>query len=258
MDAHPPGFIEHREAFSPRGTYGKWLRKRRSIVKEDDTIFLHAGINPLIAQLSIKAINERVWLEIKRFDQIVKYLVDQKVALDFFTLDELVVSVREEFGALQTKISKKTAAAAEIGKEYSPSGSEQDHIDVLEGFLEIGQWLTVHPGGILWFRGYAQWTDEEGQPQVEALLKEYDARHFLVGHSPQQGGHIRTRFGGRIFLADTGMLSSVYKGGRASAVEIEDGIFRAIYLDSDPVQLYPPKTSAPEARDIWEPEVVAP
>ena len=71
-------------------------------------------------------------------------------------------------------------------------------------------------------------------------------------------GHIKSRFDGRIFLADTGMLSSFYTGGRASAVEIGDGVFRAIYLDGDSVQLYPPPASAPEATDVLEPQVIAP
>ena len=247
MEAHPPGFVAQREAFSPKGTYGKWLRKRRVVVKQGDTLFLHAGINPLIAQLSIESINERVWQEIAAFDRYKRYMLDQKLALDFFTFGELVASVQEELEARRMEISEKTAAAAEKGNTYSPSEREQNHIDALEGFMGLGQWLTINPGGILWFRGYARWTDEEGQPQVESLLEQYDARHFFVGHNPQLEGHVRSRFDGRIFLADTGMLSSFYPGGRASAVEIWDGVFRAIYLDGDPVQLYPLPASAPEA-----------
>ena len=242
MEAHPPGFVEQREAFSPKGTYGKWLRKRRIVVKEGDTIFLHAGINPIIAQWSIEKINERVRQEIEAFDRYKRYMVDQKLALDFFTLDELVVSVREELEARRAEISKKTAAAAAKGSTYSPSEREQKHIDVLKGFMGMGQWLTINPGGILWFRGYARWTDEEGQQEVETLLENYDVRHFFVGHSPQLEGHVGGRFDGRIFLGDTGMLSSFYPGGRASAVEMRGGVFRAIYLDGNPVQLYPRPT----------------
>jgi len=40
------------------------------------------------------------------------------------------------------------------------------------------------------------------------------------------------RFEGKIFLIDTGMLSSYYRGGGASALEIQDGGFTAIYLNS--------------------------
>ena len=41
------------------------------------------------------------------------------------------------------------------------------------------------------------------------------------------------RFGNRVFLIDTG-ISSVYRadGGRPSALEIRDGIYTAVYLDS--------------------------
>ena len=259
MDAHPLGFVERREAFSPNGIYGKWLRKRRVVVKENDTIFLHAGINPLVSHLSIDAINERVWKELDRFDRIKEYLVDQEMALDFFTLNDLLASVREEFGTLKMEIFDKTAAAVEKGKKYSPSRRARTDMEVLESLLEIGQWLTIHPDGILWFRGYARWTDQEGHPQVEALLKEYGARHFFVGHTPQQGGRIHSRFGGRIFLADTGMLSSFYRGGRASALEIQDGVFKAIYLnDAAPILLYPPEMSTPDAIEVREPDVVAP
>ncbi len=42
---------------------------------------------------------------------------------------------------------------------------------------------------------------------------------------------IRVRFKNRVFLIDTGMLSSYYTGGRPSALEIDGGVFTAIYLD---------------------------
>ncbi|MND01937.1 hypothetical protein D3C83_211270 [compost metagenome] len=40
---------------------------------------------------------------------------------------------------------------------------------------------------------------------------------------------IRTRYDGRVVQIDTGMLGGTfYPGGRASALEIKDGIFTAI------------------------------
>ncbi|MBI4474107.1 MAG: metallophosphoesterase, partial [Acidobacteria bacterium] len=89
MDEHPPGFIEHREAFSPGGRYGRWLRSLPAVAQVDDTIFLHGGISPQLAAWSVRQINDALAAEIRNFDAYKKYLVDQKIALSFFTLEEL-------------------------------------------------------------------------------------------------------------------------------------------------------------------------
>ena len=50
--------------------------------------------------------------------------------------------------------------------------------------------------------------------------------------------HIRSRFGDKVMLIDTGMLASYYPGGKASALEITDeGKFTAVYLDQQVVLL---------------------
>jgi hypothetical protein len=90
--------------------------------------------------------------------------------------------------------------------------------------------------GPLWFRAYDTWSDAEGSAQMEKILAPYDARHMVVGHTVQKLAHIRCRFEGKVCLIDTGMLSSYWKGGRASALEIVGGTkFIAEYLDSQEV-----------------------
>jgi hypothetical protein len=97
----------------------------------------------------------------------------------------------------------------------------------------------------LWFRGYDQWPDDEGTAQLGKVLEAYDAAHIAVGHTVQKGGRIRPRFDGKVFLIDTGMLSSYYPGGRASALEIcGDKKFTAVYMDQQVVLL---DTAAPVA-----------
>ena len=64
-------------------------------------------------------------------------------------------------------------------------------------------------------------------------------------------GRIATRFGGRVVQIDTGMLGGTfYPGGRASALEIRDGGFVAVYEDGReqlPIRLItsntPPETA---------------
>ena len=68
---------------------------------------------------------------------------------------------------------------------------------------------------------------------MDKILAAYEAKHIVVGHTVQKLAHIRCRFEGKACLIDTGMLSSYWKGGRASALEIVGGNkFVAEYLDS--------------------------
>jgi len=91
----------------------------------------------------------------------------------------------------------------------------------------------VNPGGPLWFRGFATWTDQEGAGRIAQLLSRYKIERFVTGHSPVKSGRITPRFGGRVILIDTGM-SAFFRpfGGCPSALEIKDGQLTAIYLDS--------------------------
>src|ERR1700747_3343137 len=69
MTRHPLGFIEHREAFSPSGIYGKWLRQRSAVTKIGSVIFLHGGINADLTSLQLSQINDRIRGEIRQYDE---------------------------------------------------------------------------------------------------------------------------------------------------------------------------------------------
>jgi hypothetical protein len=91
--------------------------------------------------------------------------------------------------------------------------------------------LIAGPDGPLWYRGLAELGDKALTRDVGAVLARFKANAIVGGHTVTTGGRVRVRFDGRVFQIDTGMLSSVYAGGRASALEIKDGAFTAIYLD---------------------------
>ena len=216
MVRHPSGFVEHREAFSPNGLYGKWLRQRAAIAKIGSVIFLHGGINPDLASVPLDQINERIHGEVKQFDTIRQQLVDDHVLLPFFTLQESVAVAQAELIAER--------------KHLVPSNEARE--SGLTQFLALGGWLCVREDGPLWFRGYDHWSEEEGLAKAEKILAAYNATNIVVGHTVQRTARIRPGFGGRILFIDTGMLSSYYQGGKPSALEIgADGKFTAIYLD---------------------------
>ena len=215
MEEHPPGFVEYREALKPKGKYGSWLRKRPAIVQIEDTLFLHGGIHPNLATLKVQEINQRIKEEIQAFDTFTRHMVQEKLILSFFTLSEIV-----------------SAAQEEVEWREAEAGKENPQLTLLKEFLNFGSWLSTHPDGPLWFRGFAQWSQEEGAQQLPQLLRAYGVKRFVVGHTPQLPVQIQMRLQGKIFLIDTGMLSSYYRGGGASALEIQDGKFTAIYLNS--------------------------
>jgi hypothetical protein len=224
MARHPAGFIERREAFGPKGSYGKWLREHSALADIGGVIFLHGGIHPDLAKMKLDAINARIRDEIKTFDALKQYLQDEQIILPFFNLQEITAVVQAELTAeLKSRVP-----------------SDQQRQSELRQFLGYGEWLSVKADGPLWFRGYDQWSEEEGAEHMGKLLEAFKATHIVVGHTVQKGGRIRPRFGDRVFLIDTGMLSSYYPGGRASAMEIcGDAKFTARYMDQQVVLLGP-------------------
>jgi hypothetical protein len=64
MKDHPLGWVEHRRAFGPEGRYGRWIRQRNAVVKIDGYLFVHGGIGPSVATLSVREINEGVRAEL--------------------------------------------------------------------------------------------------------------------------------------------------------------------------------------------------
>ena len=67
---------------------------------------------------------------------------------------------------------------------------------------------------------------------MAALLKQHRVKRFVTGHSVQKGGRITTRFGGTLFLIDTGMLNGKFwPSGRASALEILSEKTNLLYVE---------------------------
>ena len=90
--------------------------------------------------------------------------------------------------------------------------------------------LVGREDGPLWYRGLALEPDTFG-PQVDRILAAQQASAVVIGHTVQPEGRIVSRFGGKVFLVDTGMLEEYVPTGRASALEIRGNVFTAIYTD---------------------------
>ncbi|MDP2390145.1 MAG: metallophosphoesterase, partial [Acidobacteriota bacterium] len=225
LTTHPPGYVEYREAFAPNGKYGRWLRDKDLVMRHEGSIFMHAGFDPDTAPPEFDDMNTLLRTEVRRLDRFRDLLVAQKLALPFFTLQEILQVASNEIGTANALI----AAAQAEGKQ--PDRSKLNTALLLEAqeILKIDTWLVVAGDGPLWYRGLATLPDDATGGPFAALLQRYDADRFVTGHTPQQNRRINARFGGRAILIDTGMLS--YYKGRASALQIEGDVLTAIYED---------------------------
>jgi hypothetical protein len=203
MAAIPPGWLEYKEALGPDAHYGAWLHKRQVAVVIDGVVFVHGGIGPDLAGLSVDEINAKVVTELATYERLRKLMIEE----------QLVPSTAE------------LASLMNVYLEMDPPDPKYAEL------ADAEKWLVFSEGGPLWFRGGARWEEETEAAQIIELLAGVGAQRMVGGHTVQDEGRIEMRFGGRVFLIDTGMLSSVYTGGRPSALVIENGAFTAIYTD---------------------------
>jgi hypothetical protein len=127
--AHPPGYAEHRTQFSPDGTYGKWIVSHDTVIKINDSLFLHGGISAKYASTKIREINEKVRQELKD-GSLAEVLKDPSKLRNYVatdpdgplwyrgestgdaSLDPLVDKIRKNFGVERMVLGHTYADAA--------------------------------------------------------------------------------------------------------------------------------------------------
>jgi hypothetical protein len=181
------------------------------IVKVGETLFVHGGVNPGFQPMSIKRINDQAHLEMQGLDRIREYLIKKRLILPFFSYSEIVNVLRLEAKRIATR----------------PDPEMLRFIDIFNG---VGEGSLFHHDGPLWFRGLSDWSEEEGERRIEPILEAFGARRIVVGHVfAEDASHIRSRFGGKVYLIDTAMLRGYGINGRPSALEISGDDVTAIY-----------------------------
>jgi hypothetical protein len=239
MAAHPPGFVEYLDAFGPQGTYGKWLRAHAVVIRLSDTVFLHGGIDPENAPKKLDSLTEQVQKELARWDRMRKTMIEQQIALPSFTFEELIEAGRSELQRVASEARRRAGLQDGAGPGQAAQVIQQHPLADLQ---ELDKWVTISANGPLWFRGYATWRSDEGAGRLNELQRKYGSVRFVVGHTMTSGFRVMPRFTARVFLIDTGMLSSYYQGGRASALDIDGGVFTVVTLDGRQV-LYDPNAT---------------
>ena len=117
---HPLGYFEHREQFSPDGYYGKWITGHDTVIKINDSLFLHAGIGPKYVSMKIREINKQVREELKDQSKLKGGVVTDSegplwyrgLAQGDSSLDPLVDKIRKNFGVERIVVGHTYAEAA--------------------------------------------------------------------------------------------------------------------------------------------------
>ena len=224
MADYPLGYFERRDAFGPKGLYGRWLRQRDAVVQVDDVLFVHGGLNPTVHFRRIKQLNDHVHSDLANFDSLWELLCSRDIIWRYMRLDEATRQVQEAWRAIQLR------------------GQVEDRL-VAEGMqklLGILGWKVFVPDSPIWYRGLALQPEEDLKGSLEAMLARLKAGYIVAGHTVRPKYDVAARFDKRVFLIDTGMLKKQY-GGRASALEIQNGRFTAYYADQGPQVLRVPE-----------------
>ena len=228
MEAHPPGFFEYLDAFGPDGTYGRWLRTKPVIARVGDSILLHGGLQPTRELTDLAEINELARRELETYDGYRVRLTERGVILPFYTFEETTAAVQLELQAWVTRLAPTGPPAPDAEATLTPG--DREHVEMLLALQDLRTWSLIDEDGPVWFRGFARWEEDEGLPRARSLTERYGVARIVVGHTIPASRLITSRFGDRVFLIDTGMLTEYYSG-RPSALEIERNRVTAVYLD---------------------------
>ncbi len=227
--------IAYVRALGPGGSYGAWLRTLPLSATIDGIVFMHAGVAPEHSGRGLEVLNQRVAAEIAALDAYREALLEARLVTSFGELTDVIRAAMQQTGGLEWLDRAKTGLPELSG---ASGDSEDDKRAWYEALFRIQQWYVLAERGPLWFRGLVALSDPDHAAVLEAVLGALGARAIVIGHTPQADG-IVSRFDGRLFMIDTGMLASVYEG-RPAALEIGGEGAAALYADGTRVELQRP------------------
>ena len=209
-DAAPPGFFAHRRAFRADGHYGAWLLEKPLMVIIDGTAFVHGGVSPMIGELGLQGMNERLANELREYVSQLALLADAGLIsplTNFYDHDDILET-------LPADVERGADITAAIASVIKLNGSK------------------IHASnGPLWYRGNVGCGPLIEIDRLDRTLASLQARRVVIGHTPTLTRRILQRLGGRIIEIDTGMLKASYQGS-GNALIIENGELSVVNEES--------------------------
>ena len=208
-DKAPPGYFGHRKAFRYDGPYGKWLLQKPIMVVINDTVFVHGGIPPFVAEYGLDGVN-----------------VDLKENLhDFLTTravleNKAVLSPIDRFKEIPEVLTRKAKAGRLLDIELRTA----------QMAIDLGDSPLHGPAGPTWYRGTASCNSLIEGDSLNAALDVVGAQRVVIGHTTTITRRVQQRMNGRIIEIDTGMLKKNYDGS-GHALIIDDGELSVVNQD---------------------------
>ena len=209
-EIRPPGFFGHRQAFSMQGHYGKWLLNLPFMIVINDTVFVHGGLSPLVAELGLEAVNETLSHDLLQYLDAWNTLVDAQVLVP------------------EDDLGQRPTIASERITSWELDQTLIEAVDQLEAVSESHLFFGTGP---IWYRGTALCYAMHDSQTAQAALDRLGAKRVAVGHTPTLDAVMRSRLRDRAILMDTGMLIEFYQG-KPSALIIEGDEVHALYAQT--------------------------
>jgi len=205
----PPGYFGHRRAFRKDGTYGKWLLKKPTMVVINDTVFVHGGVPPFVAEYGLAGANDDLMKDLHDFVTTSEKLIDTGVLspIDGFKQSPAMLTYKIETGQLEGEFMT----------------SAQQFVDLSKSPLHTAT-------GPTWYRGTATCSSLVEGDALNVALSAIDAKRVVIGHTPTVTRRVQQRMNGQIVEIDTGMLKANYDGS-GHALVIDDGELSVVNQD---------------------------
>lgn len=198
----PPGFFGHRRAFQHDGIYGKWLLGKPLMVVVNDTLFVHGGVPPLVAENGLAGVNGELKKDLHDY-------VTTRATLR----DAAVISPIDRFKETPP-ILLQEIQAGQIADEF---------FGAVRNIVELSESPLHGPTGPTWYRGTATCNKLIEGNELNIALDKVGAKRVVMGHTSTITRQVQQRMNGRVVEIDTGMLKASYNGsGHALIIENDE------------------------------------
>ncbi|AOE49343.1 metallophosphoesterase [Kangiella sediminilitoris] len=223
LEMYPPGYFGLVAGFAPDGYYGRWLLQKNVLRTFNSRSYVHGGISKQVLDLELSeaGLNQLFRQELKDYATLYHDLLDAGLFKHYFN-----------------KLERKQVATALVeGKIQSRSLNKRSVVKKAKRFLEVADSLMLTTFGPIWYRGNIYCHCYSEQQTIDRALERFNSEQLLVGHTPDESRLVRSRFGNKLILLDTGMLRSHYNG-HPSAIIIQDENLQVLNID-DPTNTTP-------------------
>ncbi len=202
----PRGFFARQRLFDKEGEYGGWLRRLPAIVKVNGVVYVHGGLTDSIAELGLDGVN-------RGLHQALAEHLEARALLEHEGVANVTMGI----------VELRAAAEEVLERPVGVGGVRQ----AARTFLETADAPLLGGQGPLWYRGNSLEDERIERRMLERSLELMDAKAMVVAHSYTGGNRITSRFHGRLYRLDHGILES--NRPLALVVEHDD----TLVLDAD-------------------------